>query len=270
MKKIFVLMLLCSICLVGCNSESDTANKEEKKELIVGGSTSVQPLMEEVAASFMEESDFTVAVQGGGSSVGTKGAMEGTLDVGAVSRDLKDDEKAELDGTIIALDGIVVIVNTENKLENITLQQLADIYTGKITNWKEVGGADAAISVVSREEGSGTRDGFESIVGFESEDLMKDSDIQNATGGVISTVSTNANSIGYISMGSVSDQVDVLRVEEVTPSVETVKDGSYKLQRPFVLAVKKQNEDAKALFDYIFSDAGKKIIEEMKYIPVEK
>ncbi|TDW20559.1 phosphate ABC transporter substrate-binding protein (PhoT family) [Breznakia blatticola] len=266
MRKLWIFGVCC-LLLVGCSTNQKTT---KKTELLIGGSTSVQPLMEKLAENFMKESDMKVSVQGGGSSVGVKGANEGVLDIGSVSRELEDEEKEKLDGVVIALDGIVVIVNQKNKVQNITLEQLHEIYTGKITNWKQLGGVDATISVVSREEGSGTRDGFEGIVGFESNELIKDADIQNSTGGVISTVSTNANGIGYISMGSVSDQVDVLRVDEVTPSVETITNGSYALQRPFILATKKDSEDAQEFFNFIFSEKGKEIIEDMKYIPVNQ
>ncbi|MDH6366521.1 MULTISPECIES: phosphate ABC transporter substrate-binding protein [unclassified Breznakia] len=266
MRKLWIFGVCC-LLLVGCSTNQKTT---KKTELLVGGSTSIQPLMEKLAEDYMKQNEMKVSVQGGGSSMGVKGANEGVLDIGMVSRELKDDEKEELDEQVIALDGIVVIVNQANTIQNITLEQLHEIYTGKITNWKQLGGKDAIISVVSREEGSGTRDGFESIVGFESSELIQNADIQNATGGVISTVSTNNNAIGFISMGSVSDQVDVLRVNDITPSVETITNGSYVLQRPLILVTKKENHDAQEFYDFIFSKTGKEVIEKLHYIPVNQ
>lgn len=278
MKRIFGMIgivVVCSLVLVGCggksNAKDDSANKNEpKSDLVVGGSTSIQPLMEQIAESYNKAGEGTITVQGGGSGVGTKGATDGTFDVGMASRDLEGSEVDALDGTEIALDGIVIIVNKDNPVKELSLEQAKQIYTGEITNWKDVGGNDQEIAVVSREEGSGTRDGFESIVGFETDQLVANADIQNATGAVTTSVSGNAQAIGYISMGSVSEEVNVLSVEGVDASVETVKDGSYKLQRPFILCVKKDSNAGDKLYDFIFSDEGKKLIEDHKYIPVDR
>lgn len=267
MKKLLSLLVCCGLLLTGCGS--NTGNSDTV-ELTAGGSTSVQPLMEAIAESFNADGLGTITVQGGGSSVGTKGAIDGTFEVGMASRALKDEEASELDGITIALDGIVIVVNEANEIENITLEDAKKIFTGEITNWSELGGKDATIAVVSREEGSGTRDGFESIVGFDSEELIESAEIQNATGAVISSVSGNENAIGYISLGSLSEEVKALTVNGVEASQDTILDGTYTLQRPFVLAVVKGSDKADALFDYIFSDKGKAIIEEHKYIPVER
>lgn len=267
MKKLLSLLVCCGLLLTGCGG-NNTAS--ETVELTVGGSTSVQPLMETIAESFNEAGLGTITVQGGGSSVGTKGAMDGTFEVGMASRALKDEEAETLEGITIALDGIVIVVNNENGIEDITLEDAYKIYTGEITNWNELGGNDAEIAVVSREEGSGTRDGFESIVGFESEELIETAEIQNSTGAVVSSVSGNANAIGYISLGSLSDDVKALTVGGIEASQETILDGTYLLQRPFVLAILKDSTAADALFDYIFSDEGKAIIEANKYIAVER
>lgn len=266
MKKLLGLVLCCGMLLTGCgsdNSDSDTV------ELSAGGSTSVQPLIEKIAEAFETEGLGSISVQGGGSGVGIEGAIDGTFDVGMASRALKDDEASELDATEICLDGIVIVVNTNNEVNDISLEDAKKIFTGEITNWSELGGADAEIAVVSREEGSGTRDGFESVVGFESEELVEKASIQNATGAVVSTITGNENAIGYISLGSLTDEVKSLTVDGVEASEETILDKTYTLQRPFVLAVNKDNESAKELFDFIFSDAGKKIIEENHYIAVE-
>ncbi|MDF9825093.1 phosphate transport system substrate-binding protein [Breznakia sp. PF5-3] len=267
MKKFLSVCVLCSMLLVGCGGK---ASGSETSEFVVGGSTSIQPLMEQIAESYNKSKSGKITVQGGGSSVGTKGAMDGTFSVGMASRALKEEEEKSLEGTVIALDGIVIIVNKDNPITNITLEQAKQIYTGKITNWKDIGGKDQEIAVVSREEGSGTRDGFESIVGFESSQLIANADIQNATGAVISNVSGNKQAIGYISMGSMSNNIKGLTIDGVEASEATILDETYKLQRPFMLCVKKGDESAKALFDFIFSDEGKQIIQEHKYIPVER
>lgn len=266
MKKLLGLLLCCGMLLTGCGSNNTDG---DSVELSAGGSTSVQPLMEKIAEAFETEGLGTVAVQGGGSGVGIEGAIDGTFDLGMASRALKDEEKEELNATEICLDGIVIVVNKNNDINDISLEDAKKIFTGEITNWSELGGADAEIAVVSREEGSGTRDGFESVVGFESEELVENASIQNATGAVVSTITGNENAIGYISLGSLTEEVKSLTVEGVKASEATILDKSYTLQRPFVLAVKNDNENAKALIDFIFSDAGKKIIEDNHYIAVE-
>lgn len=265
MKKLLSLLLCLGFVLCGCNSTTT-----EGVEITVGGSTSVQPLMESIAESFNEAGLGTITVQGGGSSVGTKGTMDGTFEVGMASRALKDEEAEKLEEIVIALDGIVIIVNKENMMTDITLEDAYKIYTGEIINWSELGGKDAAIAVVSREEGSGTRDGFESVVGFDSEELIETAEIQNSTGAVVSSVVGNENAIGYISLGSLSEEVKALNVSGVEASQKSILDGSYLLQRPFVLAVLKDSETAETLFDFIFSEEGKTIIENNKYVAVER
>lgn len=267
MKKLFALLACCALVLTGCGGKG--SNDEEVK-LSAGGSTSIQPLMEKLADTFNEEGKGSITVQGGGSSVGTKGAIDGTFDLGMASRELKDDEAKELDATVIALDGIVIVVNKDNKIADMSLEDAKKVFTGEITNWSDLGGENAEIKVVSREEGSGTRDGFESIVGFETTELIENAEIQNATGSVIASVQGNANAIGYISMGSVSEDIKTLTVEGVAASNDTVSDKSYKLQRPFTIATKADNDKVSAFFDFIFSDAGKKIIEDNKYVAVAK
>ena len=270
MKKLLGVILCCGLLLTGCGSNNNDDAKSDKVELTAGGSTSIQPLMEKIAEQFNKDGKGTITVQGGGSSVGTKGAIDGTFEIGMASRTLKDEEAKELQGTTIALDGIVVIVNKDNPVKDITLENIKKVYTGEITNWKELGGDDSEIAVVAREEGSGTRDGFEGIVGFDADSQIKSAEIQNATGAVVSSVDGNKNAIGYISLGSLTKSEKALTVDGVAASEETILDESYKLQRPFTLAVKKDSKKAEALFEYIFSDAGKKIIKDNKYIPVDR
>ena len=172
--------------------------------------------------------------------------------------------------TVLAYDGIAVIVNTANGVNNLSLQQIADIYTGKITNWKEVGGADAEIVVIGREAGSGTRDGFESITG--TEDTCKLRQELTSTGDVIATVKSNENAIGYASLASVDETVKAVTVDGVAPSAETVLDGTYAIQRPFMLITKadtKLSDAAQAFMDYALSDEAKSVIEGAGVVPVE-
>lgn len=269
MKKLLMIGLcfVCVFSLAACGGGSSNA---DSKDISTGGSTSMQELMEKIADKYNKLDQGTVTVQGGGSSVGIQGAIEGTFDVANSSRALKSEEAKKLDATTICLDGIAVVVNPKNGVKNITMDQLKQVFTGAITNWKELGGVDKTIKVVAREEGSGTRDGFESIVGMEAKDLVKSAEIQNATGSVVSSVAGNQNAIGYISLGALTSHVSALTVDGVQATEVNVSNQTYKLQRPFVMAVKKDSDVAKKLFDFIFSKDGKKIIEDMKYVPVEQ
>lgn len=272
MKK--TMFMLLSFLLVismtsACGKKSGNGNSSSSS-LTIGGSTSVQPLMEKLAEAYNKKNKGNITVQGGGSSVGITGAIDNTFDVAMSSRSLDDSESSKLDATSICLDGIAVIVNKENPVSDLTLDQLKKIYTGKITNWKEVGGDDKEIQVISREEGSGTRDGFQSIVGFDSDNLIENSEIQNATGSVVSNIIGNENAIGYISLGAITSDIKTLKIEGVNASIETIADGTYKLQRNFILAVKKNISVANKLYDFIWSDEGKKIISDMKYVPLKK
>lgn len=190
-----------------------------------------------------------------GSGSGIKAVLEGRCDIGLSSRSLKDDEKAEgLKETVLAYDGIAIIVNPENPVNNLDLETIAKLYTGEITNWKDVGGNDAEVVLIGREAGSGTRDGFESITG--TADKCRYRQELTSTGDVITTVSQNPNAIGYASLASLKDSVKALTVGGVAPTEETVKDGSYVVQRPFVLVTKDGaalSETAQKFFDYATS-----------------
>ena len=187
------------------------------------------------------------------------------------SRDLKDEEKSSgAKGTVIAYDGIAVITNTENKVKDLTLEQLKDIYTGKITNWKDVGGEDGQIVVVSREDGSGTRDAFQEIVGYKSEELVADATIADGSGNIKTTVSGNKNAIGFVSFSYVDDSISALKVNGVEPTEELAKSGEYKLSRPFLLVTKDDTltDEGQKVIDYILSDEGQNIVAEDKLIKV--
>ena len=278
MFKKRVLALLSSTILVaglavGCGSNSGVDAKSAKEtKVTVSGSTSVGSPMEKLAEAFEgKNSGVKVEVQQLGSSAGIKNAIEGVSEIGMSSRDLKDEEKSSgLKETIIATDGIAVITNKANKVTDLTLDQVKDIYTGKITNWKEVGGEDAPIVVVSREDGSGTRDGFQEKVGFESEELIKDAQISDSSGNIKSTVEGNANAIGYISFGYVDEAVNAVKVDGVEINHETVANNEYVIARPFILVNKDGiSDNAQALIDFILSDEGQSILEEKGFIRVK-
>ena len=226
------------------------------------GSTSMEKVIGALGEAYEAKTGITVTYNPTGSGSGIKAVSEGRCDIGLSSRSLKDAEKAEgLSQTILAYDGIAVIVNPENPVEELSLEQIAKIYTGEITNWSEVGGKDAQIVLIGREAGSGTRDGFESITG--TTDACQYRQELTSTGDVITTVAQNPDAIGYASLASVKDTVKALAVEGVTPSEETVKDGSYLVQRPFVLVTKDGVElsaAAQDFFNYITSAEANEII----------
>ena len=224
------------------------------------GSTSMEKVVGALGEAFMEANpDTTFTYNPTGSGSGIQAVQEGRCDIGLSSRALKDAEKeAGLTETVLAYDGIAMIVNPANPVEDLSLEQIADIYTGKITNWSEVGGNDSQIVLIGREAGSGTRGGFEEIVGVV--DACQYRQELSSTGDVITTVAQNPDAIGYASLAAVKDTVKALKVAGVTPTEATVKDGTYTIQRPFVLATKtgeKLNDVAQAFFDYVTSaDVG--------------
>ena len=259
MKKIISIALaalLALTVLVSCG-------KTEGSSISTDGSTSMEKVIGALGEKFQADNKgvtFTYNPTGSGS--GITAVAEGRCDIGLSSRALKDAEKAQgLTETILALDGIAIVVNPANAVEDLTLDEIAKIYTGEITNWKDVGGADGEIVLIGREAGSGTRDGFESITG--TKDTCKYRQELTSTGDVITTVAGNENAIGYASLASVKDSVKALRVGGVTPTEDTVKDGSYVVQRPFVLVTKsdkKLSDTAQKFFDYVTSSAAADVI----------
>lgn len=249
-------LLLVGSVFAGCQ-------KSASGKVTTDGSTSMEDVIGGLAESFMNNNKgITVTYNPTGSSSGVQAVQEGRCDIGLASRDLKDEEKASgLTGTTLALDGIAVIVNPENPVADLDLETIAKIYTGEITNWKDVGGNDAEIVVIGREAGSGTRDGFESITGTEEACVYRQE--LTSTGDVIATVTGNPDAIGYTSLAAVEDNVKALSVGGVAPSEATVKDGSYVIQRPFVLVTKtdaKLSEAAQRFFDYITSADAAEVI----------
>lgn len=279
MKKIIaigLIMVLSLFSLVGCGGGEEPATEPEQEEavlsgtVVIAGSTSVQPLSEELAAEFMNKNpEVSVEVQGGGSSVGVKSAADGIADIGAASREVKESEK-ELGLTeyVIAKDGIAVIVSVEG-VEDLTLEQIKKIFIGEITNWSEVGGPDADVVVVSREEGSGTRGAFIEITKVEDKDASgkkvdmttENALVQPSTGAVKQTVVNTPNAIGYVSLGALDETVTALKVEGVEANEDNIKAGTYKISRPFLYLVKGElTEAAQAYVDFVMGDEGQEIV----------
>ena len=238
-------------------AETETEAAEELSGAVsTDGSTSMESVIGILGESFMQlHPDVSFTYNPTGSGSGITAVQEGRCDIGLSSRALKDEETASgLKGETVALDGIAMIVNNENPIADLSLDQIAKIYTGEITNWSEVGGNDAEIVLIGREAGSGTRDGFESITG--TEDACQYRQELTSTGDVITTVSQNPAAIGYASLSSVSDKVKAITVEGVEATEDTVRDGSYKIQRPFVLVTKDGealSTQAQAFYDYAMS-----------------
>ena len=269
MKKFFTLALTAVMALsllTACGSKDNASDDNKGEEggttaalsgtVSTDGSTSMEKVINSLGESFMaanKDVKFTYNPTGSGS--GIQAVTEGRCDIGLSSRALKDDEKASgLVETVLAYDGIAIVVSPENPVSDLDVDTIAKIYTGEITNWKDVGGDDAEIVLIGREAGSGTRDGFESITG--TKDACAYRQELTSTGDVINTVSQNPNAIGYASLSAVGESVKALTVGGVKASEATVKDGSYVVQRPFVLVTKKGTElspAAQAFFDYAIS-----------------
>ena len=298
MKRVFSCVVAASLALsllVGCGASStassaassaasseaassvassaaETAAGTLSGNVATGGSTSMKNVIAALTEGFAEvEPGVTVSYDPTGSGAGITGATDKTLDIGLSSRALKDDEKADVEGTTIALDGIAIIVNNASKVEDLTVDQLKQMFTGEITNWSEVGGDDGEIVLIGREAGSGTRDGFESIV--DVKDSCKYAQELTATGAVISAVEANPLAIGYASLSAVGDTVKMVTVGGVECSEETVKDGSYEVQRPFVFVTNKSvtlSEQAQAFFDFATSADAADLIRTAGAVPVNE
>ena len=233
----------------------------------------MESVVKALAEAFMEQNpDVTVNYSGTGSGTGIQAAIDGTVDLGLASRALKDEEKSNgAVENIVALDGVAVVVNPENGVTDLTVEQIAQIFTGEITNWSELGGEDGQIVPIGREAGSGTRDGFESITGTEDTCVLAQE--LNSTGAVIEAVRTTPGAIGYASLSAVEDQegITVLTVGGVAPSEATVLDGTYAIQRPFVFATRTDealSDAAQAFFDWATSEDANSLIESAGAVPV--
>ena len=286
MKKTlaFVLTAVMSLSLLaGCGSKTtapDNTNNDQPQQqteeklsgsVSTNGSTSMEKVIGALSEQFMaDNSGVSVTYDPTGSGAGIEAASNGSADIGLASRALKDEEKAGgLTETVVALDGIAVIVNAGSKVEDLSVEQIAKIFTGEITDWSEVGGEAGKISCIGREAGSGTRDGFESIT--DTKDACQYRQELTSTGDVIATVSQNPNAIGYASLAAIKDSVKALTVNGVAPTEATVKDGTYLVQRPFVLVTKEGtalSETAQKFFDFAISAPAASIISAAGAVPV--
>ena len=292
MKRAISLLLsltLAAALLAGCGSQDtasddaasdtgDTAAEESATQLSgsvsTDGSTSMEEVIGVLGEQFQADTGVSVTYNPTGSGSGIEAVKNGSCDIGLSSRALKDEEKAAgLTETIVALDGIAVIVNAENTVTDLSIDQIAEIYTGAVTDWSEMGGTAGTIAVIGRESGSGTRDGFESITGTEDACVLAQE--LNSTGAVIEAVRTTPGAIGYASLSAVEGQegITVLTVGGVAPSEATVLDGSYAIQRPFVFATRADeplSDAAQAFFDFATSTAANDLIAAAGAVPVAK
>ena len=291
MKKVFAILLTLTMALsllAGCGSskkeeqpaETNDTKTEQPAEaapaplsgaVALNGSTSMEKVVGALGEQFMSDnSGVSVTYDATGSGAGIEAASNGSADIGLSSRGLKDEEKSSgLVGTTVALDGIAVIVNPANGVEDLTVEQIAKIFTGEITDWSELGGAAGTISCIGREAGSGTRDGFESITG--TKDACKMDQELTSTGAVIEAVAGNPNAIGYASLSALKDTVKAVTVGGVECTEDTVLDGSYAIQRPFVFVTKDGaalSAQAQAFFDFATSSAANDLIRAAGAVPV--
>ena len=284
MKKFWTILASATLALTllaGCGSNGNApassaassapSGGELTGSVATDGSTSMKSVIGALGESFQNaNSGVTFTYNPTGSGSGIQAVSEGRCDIGLASRSLKDDEKSSgLTETVLAYDGIAVVVSPENPVSDLTIEQIADIYTGKITNWKDVGGNDAAIVLIGREAGSGTRDGFESIT--DTKDACQYRQELTSTGDVITTVSQNPDAIGYASLAALKNTVKALTVGGVAPTEETVKDGSYVIQRPFVLVTRTGetlSDNAQKFFDFALSAEAAQYITTAGAVPV--
>ena len=267
------VVIVASSLIIGCGSSDTTISKKVNDTTIaISGSTSVGPLVELEEEEFeANNQDVTIEINQTGSSSGIKDTISGTTEIGMSSRELTDEESKNLKEVTIAVDGIGVVVNKNNPVKNLTLEQIKDIFTGKITNWSEVGGEDKEIVVVSREEGSGTRTAFQEILNYSTEDTVKNAIVNNSTGATKVMVEENDNAIGYMSIGYIDDSIASVNVDGVEATADNVKSGEYKIQRPFLLVYKEGalSEEGQEVIDFILSDKGQAIVAEENLVTVD-
>ena len=277
MKKIIVIttvLALMAAAWTGCGAGGSAEEKgaDSSQTVATDGSTSMEKVIGFLSEAYMEEhGDIKVTYNPTGSSSGIQAVAEGRCDIGLASRDLKEEETVDLQGTVVAIDGIGMIVHPDNPVGDLTIEQIGDIYTGKITNWKDVGGSDAPIVCIGREAASGTRDGFEEVTGTKDNCLY--SQELTSTGDVVQTVSGNPNAIGYASVAAVNDTVKLVSVEGTIPTIENIQNGNYKVQRNFVLVTRKDtplSEAAQDFFDFATSPQADSLITEAGAVPVKR
>lgn len=275
-KKFFTIgftLVIVLVLVAACGGSSkDAAN--ESTTITMSGSTTVQPLAEKLAESYLSQHANTqIDVQGGGSSVGVKSAGQKTADIGMASRDVKESEFTEFPGIkvfAVARDGIAIVANPDVNVDNLTIDQIRGIFGGTITNWKEVGGVDANIVVVSREEGSGTRAAFEEMALSEDVLMTETAILQPSNGSIRTTVSTTPHAVGYLSFGYLDGTIKTISVEGVAPNEENASNGTYPIVRPLnLITFGEPTGELKAFVDYMLSDAGQAIVVAEGYLAVK-
>ncbi|WP_075619171.1 phosphate ABC transporter substrate-binding protein [Paenisporosarcina indica] len=276
-KKIKMGLLMLSILAVlsACtsNTNNDTKTSDGSNATVsISGSTSVGPLGEKLAAKYAEEDNTKIEINQIGSSAGITNAISGVSEIGMSSRDLKEEEKAAgLKEVVIAYDGIVVVAHPSNKVKDLTMEQIKQIFTGEVTNWNELGGADMEIVVVSREDGSGSRDAFQEIVGYSSGELIRNAIIASGNGNIKTTVANNKHAVGFISFEYIDESISTMDINGVKASPENVLLEKYRLSRPFLFVYKegKLTDAGQRFIDFILSEDGQLIAAEAGAIPVK-
>ena len=262
MRRFIFVIIILAIFATGC------ARGVSDKEIIIAGSTSVEPFADKWAEVYMEKYPNTIVnVQGGGSSAGIQAAETGVADIGTCSRELKPEEK-DLNEIIVAYDGLAVIVHSNNNTGDLSIEQIKQIFAGQIRNWKELGGNDKVITVVTREEGSGTRGAFQELV-MEKDRIFKGAIVEDSNGTVREIVANDPNAIGYISLGLVNDKVKALSLDGIIASDENIITKRYSLVRPFLFVTKNTpTGEVKNFIDFVLSQEGQGLIKEEGLIPV--
>ena len=269
-----LLVITLAVVLSACGNNADGNNKTSKKSsttIAISGSTSVGPLAEKLAFKYEETNDVKIEINQIGSSAGITNAISGVSEIGMSSRDLKQEEiDSGLNETIIAFDGIVVVAHPTNKVKNLTLEQVKQIFTGEVTNWKELGGDDLEIVVVSREDGSGSRDAFQEIVDYTSGELVRSAIIASGNGNIKTTVATNKHAVGFVSFEYVDESISTMDIDGVQATPENVLKQTYKLARPFLFVHKEGSltDAGQQFIDFILSPDGQAVVAETGAIPV--
>ena len=270
-----LLVLSLAAVLTACGNDDDSGNEasnEVGSTVAISGSTSVGPLAEKLAHDYQQNVNVNIEINQIGSSAGITNAINGVSEIGMASRDLKPEEKESgLIDTIIAYDGIVVVTHPTNKVKDLTLEQVKQIFTGEVTNWKELGGEDMEIVVVSREDGSGSRDAFQEIVEYSSGELVRSAIIASGNGNIKTTVATNKHAVGFISFEYIDESISTIDINGVEATAENVLNQTYLLARPFLFVHKEENltEAGRQFIDYILSPDGQAIAAEAGAIPIK-
>ncbi|MCH7321821.1 phosphate ABC transporter substrate-binding protein [Solibacillus sp. MA9] len=271
-KTIYIITFAITIMLLAaCGGKSESSDGGGQL-VTISGSTSVGPLAEKLAIKYEETEDVKIEINQIGSSAGITNAINGVSQIGMSSRDLKQEEvDSGIEQLVIAYDGIVVVTHPSNPVKDLTMEQVKQIFTGEITNWKELGGKDMEIVVVSREDGSGSRDAFQEIVGYESGELIRNAIVASGNGNIKTTVATNKHAVGFISFEYIDETVSALAINGVQAQAANVLDGKYELSRPFLFVYDKEVPQAATKFmDYVLSADGQKIVESAGAIPLTK